>query len=329
LRRTFAPVNLRSMILCAMVMCAVPSLASAQAIVESGWALDRYNPAPAGERFAIAEHPVYARRWDVNAALTFEYARSPLTVSRQYADLQVRSVSVVGSMLVTHLAASASFMNRFGVDVQLPLSLAQIGSEALLGNVALAPASEVAVGDLRLGARVRVLGDSMTSPVSVHLGVWGWVPSGSRIDNTGDGQFRFEPRVILSGSADVFRWSLVANVSLRRGFEAANVAVGNEARVTAAAGVDLLRNKLRVGVESYVFTSLGSVPGTTTRAFFAPGHWGGETMGTANVLLNDGVSFGIGAGFGFERGVGVPTGRAMLMVSWHGTSSQSGVSQGH
>lgn len=296
-------------------MLLAPSMAWAQATVESGWALDRFDPAPVGDGTLLAEHPRYARRWNLTAGLSVVHALSPLTLQRDYADTHVTASRVISAMLVAHLGASVSFLGRASVDFDLPVSLFQEGSQALLGTLVLAP-SGASVGDTRLGARVRIIGRASRDPFSVHVGAWLWLPTGSREGNTGDGAARVEPRVILAGTGGIVRWSLVSALMFRRSIDALNIAIGRELRITAAMTFGFLDGRLRVGPEAYVVTPIRSLPSSTSSAAFATGQWGLEALVGAQFALRDGLSLGGGAGLGLQDAVGVPAARFALSVTW-------------
>ncbi len=308
----------RAAVAAALAALAVPSAARAQAAVERAWALDRFDPAPQGDGFLLAEHPRYARAWGLSAGVTMETAASPLVLQRQYADTHSERASVVSSMFVAHAGVSASFAGRAGVDFVLPVSLVQTGDDAALGTVVIAPTSGPSVGDARLGGRVRVVGRAGRDPFSLHVGAWVWLPTGSRAGNTGDGALRVEPRVIMAGAAGIVRWSFVTAVMFRPSVDALNVAVGTELRLTGAIGFDLLRGRLRVGPEAYVVTPIRSVPDGTASAAFADGQWGAEALVSAHYAVIDGLVMGAGVGAGFQRAVGVPAARFALSFTWRG-----------
>ncbi len=319
-RDSVAAVMLRTACVALLALLSLPSIARAQSGVESGWALDRFDPAPQGDGFLLAEHPRYARAWGLALGATLEVATAPLVLQRQYADRHFDELSVVSSMFVAHVGAATSFAGRFGVDLVLPVALAQAGTEALLGTVVLGPAAGAAVGDLRVGGRARIVGHAGRDPFSLHLGVWLWLPTGSREGNTGDGALRVEPRIIMAGAASIVRWSLTSGVMVRRAFDALNVALGPELRVTAAVGLELLRGRLRVGPEAYLVSPLGKLPDGVSSAFFASGQWGLEALLGAHVALPGGLLLGVGGGMGFERSVGVPAARFALSFAWRGPS---------
>ena len=310
--------TLRTACVALLALLSLPSIARAQSAVGSGWALDRFDPAPQGEGFLLAEHPRYARAWGLALGATLEVAAAPLVLQRQYADRHFEEIPIVSSMFVAHLGASASFAGRFGADFALPIALAQTGNEALLGTVVLAPASGASVGDARLGGRVRIVGRAGVDAFSLHAGVWLWLPTGSRAGNTGDGALRVEPRIIAAGAVGIVRWSLTGGVRVRRAFDALNVVLGPELRLTAAVGVELLRGRLRVGPEAYLVSPLGKLPDGVSSAFFASGQWGLEALLGAHVALPGGLLVGVGGGVGFERSVGVPAARFALSFTWRG-----------
>lgn len=307
----------------AALLC-VPSVALAQTSVEAGWALDRFDPAPAGDGTFLAEHPRYSRRIDGAVGLTFEHAFSPLTLRREYADTHTTDTRVISAMLVARLGAAVSFLDRVSVDFDLPLSLAQDGAEELLGTVIIAPGG-ASFGDARLGARLRLFGHSSRDPFTMHLGAWAWLPTGSRTNNTGDGSFRAEPRIIFAGAAGPMRWSLTTAVMFRREFNALNVAMGRELRITAGLSFGLWRNRVRVGPEAYVVTPLRALPDGTATAAFAAGQWGIEALLGAQVGVVRGVFLGALASMGMQQSVGVPAARVGLTLTWRSPREGEGL----
>ena len=320
----YAPVKRASAALVGFVAAStLAAEASAQSVPGLGWALDRFDPAPAGDGMLIAEHPRYARAWDMAASLALEYAVRPLELRRQFADTHIERRDVVAGMFVGQATVAGSFVGRVGVDLSLPLSLVQTGEPALLGSVVLAPADSVVLGDVRLGARVRLFGRAGTSPISLHAGVWVWLPTGSRKGNTSDGAARVEPRVIVAGTAGLVRWSLTTAVLVRREVEGLNLAVNHELRFTGGVTFGLVGGRVRLGPEFYVFTPLASLPDRAGSAVFASGQWGMEALLGGHVGLGAGLTASLGGGFGIERGGGVPAGRVIATLTWRGAPSRN------
>lgn len=120
-------------------------------------------------------------------------------------------------MLVGHLQAGLVFHDRFHVHLTLPVSLFQDGPTPNLTGVGAAGAP--ALGDLRLGARVRVFGHADASAVCVHVGGEVFLPAtllGSTVtDNVTDGNIRGRAWAALAGRAGVLRWSATGGYHAR------------------------------------------------------------------------------------------------------------------
>jgi OOP family OmpA-OmpF porin len=299
---------------------ALPSLAAAQGAPALGWALDRHDPAPAGDGTFAVDHPRYANGWDVAARVALGHAVTPLQLRRQYADTHVERRDVIAGMTTATVDAAVTLRGRAGFDFSLPVSLHQSGEAALLGVLVVAPADAPVVGDARLGGRVRLLGRAGTDGLSLHLGAWLWLPTGSRKGNTTDGTLRFEPRLIAAGTAGLVRWSFVGALRFRREVEGLNLAVGHELHLRAGASFALLRGALRVGPEVTVVTPLVPLPDGTASAAFATGQWGMEVLAGAHLALGRGLTLSAGGGVGVERGGGTPAGRALLALTWRGAT---------
>ncbi len=297
----------------AVIAAALGYASTAHAQVATGWALNRYEPSPVGDTFFLAEHPWYRSTRAVAAGLVLDYAANPLslTVTRAGQPTEVRSV--VSGMLTGHLGVAFSPLGRLGLHLSVPVALSQSGEGSPVG---VGPAAGVALGDLRAGVRVRVLGDADRDLFSLHVGAVFFLPTGSAASNTGDGSVRFEPRVVLAGRASAVRWSFGAGVLLRSNVTALDLAVGNELRLTAALGLALLDDRLHVGPEAYLFTALRDLPNGGGGAAFADRQWGAEALLGARYLIADAVQVGLAGGAGIQPGYGVPSARGIFSVAY-------------
>lgn len=279
----------------------------------SGWALNRYEPSPVGDSFFLAEHPWYRGTRLVAAGITLDYAADPLslTVTRPGQATEVRPV--VSGMLTGHLGVAVAPLRWLGVHLSLPVALSSSGEASPVG---VGPASGVAVGDLRAGLRVRILGDADRDPFSLHLGAVVFIPTGSQESNTGDGSVRFEPRLVLAGRASVLRWSVGAAFQVRSDITALDLAVGSELRLSAGIGLALLDDRFHIGPEAYVFSSLRDLPNGTGSAAFADRQWGAEAMLGARYLIADAVQVGLAGGAGLQQGYGVPSARGIFSIAY-------------
>ena len=297
----------------AVIAAALGYASTAHAQVATGWALNRYEPSPVGDTFFLAEHPWYRSTRPVAAGLVLDYAANPLslTVTRAGQPTEVRSV--VSGMLTGHLGVAFSPLGRLGLHLSVPVALSQSGEGSPVG---VGPAAGVALGDLRAGVRVRVLGDADRDLFSLHVGAVFFLPTGSAASNTGDGSVRFEPRMVLAGRASAVRWSFGAGVLLRSNVTALDLAVGNELRLTAALGLALLDDRLHVGPEAYLFTALRDLPNGGGGAAFADRQWGAEALLGARYLIADAVQVGLAGGAGIQPGYGVPSARGIFSVAY-------------
>ena len=150
-------------------LTAAPGLAAAQ--TAGGWALDRYEPTPAGDTFFASEHPWYTgegRAFALRFGLVVDYANNPLSLRRgAQGDGEVLT-RVVEHMLVGHAQVGVALFDRVGVHLSVPVSLWQDGERSSI--TALGPADGPALGDPRLGVRVRVFGHADRDAISLHAG---------------------------------------------------------------------------------------------------------------------------------------------------------------
>ena len=307
-----------------LALAALPALGAAllaapeaRAQTPSGWALNRYEPTPTGDVFFMAEHPWYSSTRYFAAGIVGDYAFNPLVLRQTLPSGETRSTDVISGMFVGHVGIAASFLDRVGLHLSLPISLLQDGTATTAPTVTLGPSSSAAVGDLRIGARVRLVGHADRDPISLHLGVMLWAPIGSRADNMGDEAIRVEPRLTLAGRGGPVRWSFGGGFTVRGDIDAENLAIGNELRLTAAVGIAADQGRLTIGPEAYVVTSIRDLTqGRSGSSAFSEGQWGGEAILGAHYTIADQVMVGLGGGVGLERGYGIPAGRLLFSVAY-------------
>jgi hypothetical protein len=250
----------------------------------------------------------------VAAAFTLDYAANPLWLRIPRDGLETLDQAVVAGMLTGHLGVAVAPLRWLGVHLSLPVALSQSGAAIPSGAGNLGPSSGVAPGDLRLGLRLRLVGDAERDPVSLHLGALLWIPTGSPTDNTGDGSARAEARVVAAGRYARLRWSAALGFHARGAVEALDLAVGHELRATAALSISLLRGRIDIGPEASAFTALRDRPDRRGSAAFTRGHWGAEAMLSARWRVADPVQLGLAGGIGLGDGYGIPEARALLAI---------------
>lgn len=299
-----------------------PATSHAQTVGRTGWALNRFESAPMGDVFFLAEHPWYSSTRRFSVGLYGDYAIDPLvahvTTTTAAGSVSERDVNDVSGMFVMHLGAQVSFLDRIGVHVALPVSLSQSGEAAPASTASVGPADGPAVGDLRAGVRVRLFGHADRDAFSAHLGANVWLPIGTRVNLTGDEGVRVEPRLTLAGRGGLLRWSAGAGFLVRPSNDVINLAFGNELRFTGALGLTFDQDRLTIGPEGYVVTSLRDLSAAQGggSATFAANQWGGELLLGVHYLVADKVLVGAGGGFGLEQGPGIPAGRVLFNVAY-------------
>lgn len=305
----------RSLTAClALAALLSPALSLAQAAPTDGWAINRFEPAAPGDPFFVSDHPWYSSTRYFAGGLGVDYALNPLLFQSTSPAGATTSVDAIGGMLTGHLDAMGSFADRVGVGISLPIALMQSGTPVTDNGATLGAASGVAIGDLRVTARIRLFGHADRDGVSLHVGAHLWAPLGARTSNTGDDAVRIEPRLIAAGRGGPVRWSLTLGYHMRPDHIAALVAVTSELRMTAAIGFAAARDRLTVGPEVHAYTDLSDPTGQG--GAFSERLWGGEALLGAHYLAGDAVMLGVGGGAGFGIGYGVAAGRVLATVAY-------------
>src|SRR5512136_321742 len=122
---------------------------------EGGLALDRFQPAPAGDRFFGVQGGDPGGELSPRLMLLGDYAYKPLVLYRGSGDAEIGTV--VRHQLFFHLSAGISLWDRVWLSANLPLAIVNSGDSV---DGAPPPPSGAAAGDLRLGLRVRLLGEN-------------------------------------------------------------------------------------------------------------------------------------------------------------------------
>src|SRR5437867_505702 len=93
-----------------------PSTSSAQ-----GLPLDRFDPAPAGDRFFGVPSPFVAGQLTPHFMALLDYAHNPLVLRSVQGDKDLGNV--VTSQMFLHVDATLALANRVGVNVDLPIAI--------------------------------------------------------------------------------------------------------------------------------------------------------------------------------------------------------------
>jgi outer membrane protein OmpA-like peptidoglycan-associated protein len=261
-------------------------------------ALDRFEPAPAGDRFLGVPSPFVTGQLDPTAMLMIDYAHRPLLV-RRVAD-HVETGALVAGQAVFHASIALAVRQRLLVHVDVPFLALQ--STDLAGGPGLAD-----FGDLRFGLRARLFGED-ASPLQLALGGDFWAPTGTGAFVT-DGTVRGRPYVVGGGLLGPFVWSALLGAEIRPTRDYAGSVPQGTSFVGALAAGYLLgeRRSAQLGVEFTGAVSLVSPEARNTHA---------EALFEARYRLLDQFEITAGAGPGLTTGIGTPEFRAVLAFSY-------------
>jgi OOP family OmpA-OmpF porin len=290
----------------ALAVAVVASAASAQdaSAQTPGLSLDRFDPAPAGDRMFGVPSPFVAGEFTPHFLALVDYAHDPLVLRSVSGNQSLGAV--VSSQLFLHVNASLALWNRVLLNVELPLALSQSSDTPNVGATLTTP-SKVQVGDLRLGARIRLYGDYFDA-FQIAVGGYVWVPTAPSGSYVGTGDAHGLPELIVGGRADRFLWTVAAGPDIAASSNYLGVSQGTTVTWGAGVGVLLLDNRhLQVGAEGSGAVFVDHPTKRNTNA---------ELLGDVRFRVVDDVEIGAGAGPGLTGGIGTPDYRIVGMIGY-------------
>ncbi|HEX2731373.1 MAG TPA: OmpA family protein [Polyangiaceae bacterium] len=281
------------------------SSARAQA---GGIALDRFDPAERGsdwfngESLDLRGH----NRWAAGGTLDWGY--KPLVAYDADGD---EAAAVVRHQMYLHLGGAVVLWDRLRFGANLPLLVVESGDPATSGGANYQTKKGVALGDLRLGADVRLFGTTRDL-ATMAFGAQFFVPTGSRDSYASDGKVRIVPRVMLAGEAGDFAYAARVSSALRtRTDNFAGQPFGAEMQFGVAAGLRFDQRHWLVGPELWGST----VVSDGGDGFFEKKTTPLEGVIGAHYFLEE-WRFGAGFGPGLTRGIGAPEVRVLASAEW-------------
>lgn len=230
---------------CSAAACLLsPAEARAQQSLDQAFAdglsLLRFEPSPAGDRFyVVPEGAVPAGEPGIRGQLLGHYTLRPSLTRTD--NVTGRDRDLVSKQFFLHPGLSYAPTRWLLAHVELPMALSQSGEGP---NAPESPA----VGDLRLGARVGIVGDEHAA-FALAPGLDAWLPIGSQRNLVGDGAFRILPRVNVSGEILPFAYGATVGYQFREHVETGSLEVGDSLVFGVAAGLVLFDEALTVGPE--------------------------------------------------------------------------------
>src|SRR6478609_9657080 len=237
----------------ALSLLALTSAAHAQSL-----ALDRLDPAPAGDRMFGVPSPYAAGHLTPHLMLLADYAHNPLKLRSVPDDTD--QGAIVANQLFLHLNAGLALWDRLNLDLSVPLAVLQNGDDPTAGGATFSSPNSAQFGDLRFGLRARLLGE-YHDPFQLAVGGYVWVPTGANDSFVSSGHVRGLPQLILGGRIhERVVWSAAAGPQFQGESTFANVDQGTMFKWGAGLGFLLLDNRhLQIGPEAYGSATLRDV----------------------------------------------------------------------
>jgi len=300
-RRSAAP---RLIAPLALILVLSARVVAAQQI--AGFAEDRFEPAAAGSSWMYGESLDFAGHLQPGFVAVADWAWKPLVF---YDPAGHEIGALVRQQAVLNVDAAITLWERARVDLDLPLVAVNSGSDVQIQDQSYSAPRDLGIGDLRLGADVRLLGRSRDG-IALAAGARLFVPTGSRRSFTGDDRVRFWPRLMLAGERDRFVWSAQLGMHLRPHDSCTcDLTLGNEVTFAAGAGWRMSDRAL-ARVELYGSDALSS-SGPFARASVPI-----ELLASGRVLVVPHWLVDFGVAPGLANGPGSPTVRVLLGLEY-------------
>lgn len=269
-------------------------------------ALNRFEPSFAGDRMFGVPSAFTPGNPGLHVALFGDYAHDPLVLRTEDGDEQVGGV--VSRQFFLHLNATLALFDRLSLNVNAPLAVYQKGGDPEASGTAYESPDEVQFGDLRFGARLRLVGEYFDA-FQLALGGYVWVPTSPSDSFVGEKSVRGMPQLLFGGLvADTLVWSLNGGVEFRPETELASTPQGSMVRYGAGLGV-LLGDAKR-------FQLSGEYTGAFVYEEVDERSLNSELLFGARYRIVEDFEIGAGAGPGLSSGIGTPDFRAVFMLAY-------------
>jgi OmpA-OmpF porin, OOP family len=271
-----------------------------------GIALNQLDPAPAGDVSFGVPSPSAAGHLVPRAFVMFDYAARPLSITTGET-----TSAVVSDQGFLALNASLALFDRLLVSAFFPVAILQRGDSPKVSGIAFPSPSSAQVGDLRLGARVRLLGDD-GAPFQAAVGASFHFPTSPAGAFTGESTVRIAPHLALGGRVSRVVWNASLGAVVRGSDNPSTLTYG------VGAAVLLLGDALQVGPEVFAATPLqeGFINLNAARSISRGRTTNAELLVGARVRVFSSLCVGIAAGPGLSDAIGTPVFRVLSTAGW-------------
>ncbi len=284
--------------LIATTLCSSPAWAD-------GLALDRFDPAPAGDRFFGVQSAYVSGDLTPHVMLMLDYAHDPLIArGSETKDFQA---DIVRHQMFLRLGASLDIWERLNLNLDVPVAVWQAGDDANGALLGARSPSGAAMGDVRVGARLRLYGE-YDDPFQIAISNYIWIPTGENNRFVTDGHVRWMPQLVLGGKAPHLVWAVNAGAMLAVADTFVTIPEGSMVKTGAGLGFTFARDHVQIGPEASFSFQTARVTKETINV---------EGLIDAKVRLNRDFEVGAGAGPGLSGGIGTPNFRVVGMLAYN------------
>lgn len=287
------------------------SAANAQTKV-TGFALEPFNPSPAGDAFFGVPAPWVGGHLELRGDVLFDYAHRPFRLE-PIGGATGTTTDLVAAQGFLRAGISLALWDRILVAADVPVALLQSGESPSGTALDFHPPSGVAMGDVRFDLRGRLIGDYYDP---FQLGVTGslFVPSGSPDSYTGDGAVRGLAQLSIGGRAGRsvgFVWNASGGAQFHATGPLASVLFG------AGAALTFLDERISVGPEVHGTVQASGSPFTVAgTATGAQSTTAIELLVGARARVVSGLTLVAAGGPGVAQAVGTPEFRVVGGLAW-------------
>lgn len=263
---------------------------------------------------------------NLGAQLHIDYANDPLVYEQRLGDSNTEEHRIVAHELTAQVGLSFGLFDRLVIYAGVPVVIWMDGEDDGAQAVGIPPADGFGLGDVYLGARFRILGES-DDVFALGLQVTGTFPTGQG-NWRGDNFLSIEPELLAEIRADILRITMNVGARIRddadftpsqsSNNETVNgetVTVGDQLTYALGITVPLFGDHREPGTSRLDLHA--QVWGATNFTnFFGREESPFEALGGLKFHHNSGLSVGLAAGAGLNRGIGSPDFRAILQAGW-------------
>ncbi|MBN2575411.1 MAG: OmpA family protein [Deltaproteobacteria bacterium] len=272
-----------------------------------GLDVQNFKPALSRSGFFTLESPRVLGHLVPNVGLTLDYGKEILVARDPVTDEVLPDGKLVDNRFAAHLTTALGLWNRAEVGLRVPVVLYQSGSLAGLGSAD--SLSQTVLGDLGLGAKVRLLGpDGWGAGLRLVGSLAASLPTGSDTAFAGSGAVAVRPGLVAGLDLGPLAAALNLGYVVRGKSQVAGLTVDDEIDVGLAAAFAVAPDALwglaevwgRKGVQGDTNLSATPIELDAGLRFVIWGPWLGQA----------------GLGAGLSQGYGAPKLRGVLALAY-------------